>query len=113
MNIKQRTTPELANKETVVADNEELDPPSPQDLSDVFAAADLLSHSSSDPAKYKSVWIKAKVIRSSILYLGECTDAFSGALYIALNHKDIASIMAVTYAVFPKIMPMQLPDMKK
>ena len=48
-------------------DNEDLDPPPPQDISNVFAAADLLSHLSSDSAKYKLAWRKAKVIRSYIL----------------------------------------------
>ena len=50
--------------------NEELDPPPPQDISNVFAAADLSSRSSSDSAKYKPAWIKEKVIRYSILSSG-------------------------------------------
>ena len=54
----------------VVDDNEELDPPPPQDISNVFAAADLLSCSSSDLAKYNRAWIKAEVLRSSIFMLG-------------------------------------------
>ena len=45
MNIKQQTTFEVENTETVMDYNEELDPPPPQDISNVFAAADLLSHS--------------------------------------------------------------------
>ena len=49
-----------------MAYNEDLDPPPPQDISNVIAEADLLSHSSSDSAKYKRAWIKAKVIRYSI-----------------------------------------------
>ena len=53
VNTQQRTTLEVANIETVMADNEELDPPPPQDISDVFAAADLSSRLSSDSAKYK------------------------------------------------------------
>ena len=70
-----------------MADNEELDPPQPQDILNVFAVADLLSSSSSDSAKYKRAWLKAKVIRSSILFAGKFPDAFSRALFIALNHK--------------------------
>ena len=38
-NIQQPTTSEVANTETVIADNEELDPSSPQDILNVFAAA--------------------------------------------------------------------------
>ena len=53
-----------------MADNEELDPPKPHDILNVFAAVDLSSRSSSDSAKYKRAWLKAKVIRSSILYYG-------------------------------------------
>ena len=53
-----------------MADNEDLYPPSPQDVSYVFSAVDLLYCSSSDSDKYKCEWLKAKVIRSSILYAG-------------------------------------------
>ena len=70
MNIQQQTTLEVANTETVMADNEELDPPPPQDISNLFSAADLLSCSSSDSAKYKRAWLKAKLIRSSYLSAG-------------------------------------------
>ena len=70
MNIQQQTTLEVVNIETVMADNEELYPPTPQDIYNVFAAADLLSHSSSDSAKYKCDWIKEKKNRSSIYLLG-------------------------------------------
>ena len=70
-----------------MACNEDLDPPLPQDISNVFAAADFSSQSSSYSAKYKCAWHKAKVIRSSILYDGEITDACSRALSIALNHE--------------------------
>ena len=52
LNIQQQTTSKLADTETTVADNEELDPQSPQDLLNVFAAADLSSRSSSDLAEY-------------------------------------------------------------
>ena len=86
----------------VMAYNEDLDLPPPQDTSNVFAAAELLSQSSSDSSKYKCAWHKAKVIRSSILSAGESLDACSRALSIALNHKEIASITAVTVTIFPK-----------
>ena len=77
VNIQQLTTPEVANIETVMADNKDLDPPPLQDISNVFAVADLLSHSSSDSAKYKRAWLKAKVICSSILSSGGCPYACS------------------------------------
>ena len=85
VNIQQKTTLEVDNIETAMADNEDLDPPSPQDISNVFAASDLLSHSSSDSPKYKRAWLKSKVIRYSILSARECTGACSRALFIALN----------------------------
>ena len=94
MNIQQPTTLEVPNTETVMDYNEYLDPPPPQDLSIVFA-------SSSDSDKYKRVWHKAKLIRSPILSAGESPDACSRALSIALNHKEISSVMAVTGAVLP------------
>ena len=43
VNIQQQTTLEVADTETVMADHEELDPPPPQDILNVFAAADLSS----------------------------------------------------------------------
>ena len=43
VNIQQRTTSEVAYTETVMAYNEDLDPPQPQDISNVFAAAELSS----------------------------------------------------------------------
>ena len=70
MNIKQQNKSEVANTDTVMAFNEDIDPPPPQYISNVFAAEDLLSHSSSDSAKYKRACLKAKVIRSSIYMLG-------------------------------------------
>ena len=100
VNIQQPTTSEVTDTETVMAYNEYIDPPPPHDISNLFAAADLSSQSSSDSAKYKRAWIKVKVIRSYILSSGECTYACSRALYIALNHKEIASIMTVTSAIF-------------
>ena len=48
MNIQQLTTSEVADTETVMAYNKDLDIPIPQEISNVFAAADLLSCSSSD-----------------------------------------------------------------
>ena len=71
MNIKQPTTSEVYDTETVMADNEELDPPPPHDISNEFAAVDLSSRSSYDSAKYERAWIKEKVIRFSILSTGE------------------------------------------
>ena len=50
--------------------NEDLDPPPQQDTSNVFAAADLSSHSYSDSDKYKHAWIKARLICSYILCAG-------------------------------------------
>ena len=41
MNIQQRTTSEVVDTETVTANNEELYPPPPQDISNVFAESDL------------------------------------------------------------------------
>ena len=58
-----------------MADNEEIDPPPPHDISNVFAAADLLSCSSYYSDKYKHAWLKSKVTRSTILSAGECRDA--------------------------------------
>ena len=48
MNIQQRTTSEVSDTQTLMADNEELDPSPPQDISNVFAVADLSSRSLSD-----------------------------------------------------------------
>ena len=70
VNIQQQTTLEVADTETVMSYNENLDPPPPQDIYNVFAASDLSSHSSSDSAEYKCVCIKAKEIRCSILSSG-------------------------------------------
>ena len=68
----------------------------------MFAAADLSSQSSYDTVKYKRAWHRAKGIRSSILSSGESPEARSRALYIALNHREIASILAVTGTILPK-----------
>ena len=70
MNIKLPTTSEVANTETVMAYNEDIDLPPPQDISNMFAAEEFSSHSSYDSNKYKPAWLKAKVIRSSILSSG-------------------------------------------
>ena len=80
MNIQQPTTSEVTDTETVMAYNESLDPPPPQHISNVFTVSDLSFYSSSDSNKYKRSWLKAKVIRSSILSDGECPDACSSAL---------------------------------
>ena len=65
-NIQQPNILGVANTETVMAYNEDLDPPSQHDISNVFAPSNLLSQSSYDSVKYKRAWYKAKVIRSSI-----------------------------------------------
>ena len=70
-----------------MAYNEDLDPPPPHDMSNVFAAADLSSQSSYDTVKYKRAWHRAKGIRSSILSSGESPDAQNRALSIALNDR--------------------------
>ena len=67
-NIQQRTKSEVSNTEKVIADNEELYPPSPQDMSNVFAATDLSYRLSYDSVKYKRTWLKAKSIHSYILF---------------------------------------------
>ena len=43
VNIQGQTTPKVANTDTLMPDNEDLYPPAPQDISNVFSAADLLS----------------------------------------------------------------------
>ena len=48
MDIQQQCTSEVSNTYTVMADNEKLDLPPPQDIPNVFAAVDLSSHSSYD-----------------------------------------------------------------
>ena len=68
----------------------------------MFSSADLSYQSSSDSAKYKRAYYKARVILSSILSAGESPDACSSTLSIALKHKENLSIMAVTSAILPK-----------
>ena len=82
--------------------NEDIDTPTPQDISNVFAAADLSSQSSYDSVQYKRAWHRAKGICSSILSSRKSPDTQSRALSIALNHREIASIMAVTGTILPK-----------
>ena len=53
VNIQKQTTLELANTETVIAENEELDPTPRQDISNEFAVVDLLSRSSSNSAYFR------------------------------------------------------------
>ena len=60
--------------------NEDIDTPTPQDISNVFAAADLSSQSSYDSVQYNRACHRAKGIRSSILSSGEIPDAQSRAL---------------------------------
>ena len=74
-NNQQPTTSGVANTETVMTGNEDTDTPPPQDILNVFPAADLLSQSSYDTVKYKRAWHRAKGIRSSILSSGETPDA--------------------------------------
>ena len=101
-NNQQPTSLEVANTEIMMASNKEIDTPPPQDISNVFAAADLSSQSSYDTVKYKRAWHRAKRIRSSILSYGESPDTQSRAFSIALNHKEIASIIEVTGTTLPK-----------
>ena len=86
-----------------MAGNEYINTPPPQDISNVFAAADLSSQSSYDTVKYKRAWHRAKGISSSNLSSGKSTDAQSRALSIVLNHRGIASILAVTDTILPKL----------
>ena len=51
--IQQTTKSEVANKKKVMDYNEDLYPPPPHDISNVFAAADLSSQSSYDSVEYK------------------------------------------------------------
>ena len=83
--------------------NEDIDTPPPHNISNVFAAADLSSQSSYNPVKYKRACHRAKRFCSPILSSGESPDAQSRAFSIALNHGEIASIMAVTGTIFPKL----------
>ena len=101
-NIQQPTTSEVSNTETVMGYNEEIDNVLRQDISNVFAEADLSYQSSYDTVKYKHAWHRAKGIRSSILSSGESPDAHSRSLSIAMNHREIASIMAMTGTILPK-----------
>ena len=52
MNIQKQNISEVAYIETVMSDNEEIDPSPPQDISNLFAAAYLSSCSLSDSATY-------------------------------------------------------------
>ena len=63
-----------------MAYNEDIDPPPPQDIPNVFSEADLLSKSSYDTVEYKRAWYRAKGIRSSILSSGKSPDAQSREL---------------------------------
>ena len=82
--------------------NEDIDPPPPQDISNMFSAADLSSQSSYDTVKYKRAWHREKGICSSILSSGESPDARSTAFSIPLNHREIAPIMKVNGTILPK-----------
>ena len=89
VNIQQPTTSEVADPETVMAYNEDLYLPPPQDTLNVFVASDLLSSSSSGSNKYRRACLKAKVIRSSILSAQECQDACSRTLTIVPNNEKL------------------------
>ena len=67
MNIQHHTTSEVSDIEIVMADDEELYTPSTEVILNLFASSDLSSHSSSDSAKYKCAWLKAKLFYYSIL----------------------------------------------
>ena len=82
--------------------NEDIDTPPPQDISNVFAAADFSSQLSYDTVKYKRAWHRTKGISSSILSFGESQYAQSRAFYIVLSHVEISFIMAVTGTILPK-----------
>ena len=67
MNIQQPTKSEVADTDTVMDYDEDLDPTPPQDISNIFAAADMSSHLSSDSNKYKRAWLKTKLIHRLIV----------------------------------------------
>ena len=77
VNIQQPTTSEVSDIDIVMTYNEDLDLTPPQDILNVFAAAYLLSRSSSDSNQYRRAYLKAKLICSSILSSGECPDSCS------------------------------------
>ena len=80
VNIQQQNTSEVANIETAMTYNENLDPPPPHNIKNVFAAADLLSCSSSDSAKYKHAWL-LEITVIGIIDFGGVTSSF-GVLFI-------------------------------
>ena len=96
-----------------MADNEELDPPPPQDIYNVLAAADLSSCSSSASAKYKRSWLKAKVICSFILSAGNPHACAVDNYPLHQIIEKSSPSWLVTDAIFPKNMPIQLTHMKK
>ena len=67
MNIQKPSTSEVADTETVMDDNEDIDPPPPQDVLNAFSSTELSDQSSYDSAKYKRAWYKARLICSYIL----------------------------------------------
>ena len=97
----------------MVADNEDIDLPPPQEVSNVFAATDLSSCSSYYSNKYICGCLKAKLIRSCILFDRECPDACSRALSIAPNHEKLHPLWPLPAPFCQNNMPMQLPDMNK
>eukprot|EP00978_Attheya_sp_CCMP212_P001878 scaffold3890_cov33-Attheya_sp.AAC.6 len=79
-----------------------IDPPVPQDLSNVFAASGLSSYTSTSSAEYKRSWRKAQAIKQSILSTGDTTEECSKALFIALTHPSMQPIFAITGAIVPQ-----------
>eukprot|EP00978_Attheya_sp_CCMP212_P024273 scaffold76016_cov51-Attheya_sp.AAC.2 len=78
-----------------------LDPPVPQDLSNVFAASGLSSYTSTSSAEYKRSWRKAQAIKESILSAGDTTEECSKALVLALTHPLMKPIFAISGAIVP------------
>ena len=110
VNVQQQTTSEVADTETVMSDNEELDLPPPQDISNVFAEAYLSSRASSDSAKYKRAWLKAKLIRSSIFLLGNVQTHAVEYYPLRLIIDKLHPLWRWPAPFCQKYMPMQLPN---
>jgi hypothetical protein len=79
-----------------------MEPPSPQDLSNVFAASALNSSLDRNSAEYKHAWRKAQEIKLAILAAGDSPEACSQSLSIALNHASMTPIVAITGAIVPR-----------
>eukprot|EP00978_Attheya_sp_CCMP212_P013624 scaffold34204_cov39-Attheya_sp.AAC.7 len=82
-----------------------IDPPSPHNLSNVFAASGLNGLNSSistSSMEYKRAWRRAQAIKESILSAGDTTEECSQALSLALNHALMTPIVAITDAIVPR-----------